>query len=97
LDEPFSALDDLTREKLQDELLELHAASGTAYVLVTHNMEEAVLLAQRIFVFSAHGSILKEIRTSETPQGEKIARGSTAIMSLRQEIRDLWQSAQGGE
>lgn len=95
LDEPFAALDDLTREQLQEELLELHASSGTAFVIVTHNINEALLLAQRIFVFSAQGSILKEIRNDNAWEAGALTRDSAARAHLREEIRQLWLSAQG--
>jgi len=48
LDEPFGALDALTRLKMQDLLLEIHAAEPTTVVLVTHDVEEALYLADRV-------------------------------------------------
>lgn len=52
MDEPLSALDALTREDLQDVLLDLWRRRGHAQVLVTHSIEEAVLLGRRVFVMS---------------------------------------------
>jgi osmoprotectant transport system ATP-binding protein len=57
MDEPFGALDPLTRGELQDELKRLQAALGLTIVLVTHDMTEALLLADRVAVMKA-GEIL---------------------------------------
>ncbi len=68
MDEPFSALDVLTAENLRNDLLNILASSATkikSVLLVTHNIEEAVFLADRIFVFSANpGQIAAEINVA---------------------------------
>ena len=53
LDEPFSALDPLTRSSLQDELSDLHRKMGKTMIFVTHDMDEAIKLADRICVIQA--------------------------------------------
>lgn len=63
LDEPFGALDAFTREELWCVIRDLHAAQGVTIVLVTHDLREAVFLADKIFVMSARpGRILAEER-----------------------------------
>jgi NitT/TauT family transport system ATP-binding protein len=53
LDEPFAALDEITRRTLADDLLTLWAEQRPAIVFVTHNVEEAVYMASRVLVISA--------------------------------------------
>ena len=60
MDEPFSALDALTREELQFELRRIHQRTGKTILFVTHSMSEAVLLADRIVVMAAHPGRLKD-------------------------------------
>jgi sulfonate transport system ATP-binding protein len=62
LDEPFSALDAFTRADLQDHLLDLWADSKPTLVMVTHDVEEAIVLADRILVMRPHpGRVYEEI------------------------------------
>lgn len=63
LDEPFGSLDHITRQRLQDELGQLHQTFGFAAVLVTHAIDEAVFVADRVLVLSgAPGRIVGEFR-----------------------------------
>ena len=62
LDEPFGALDAHTKGLMQDFLLSLWKETGTTILMVTHDVEEALFLAQRIYVFSSHpGTVKREI------------------------------------
>jgi nitrate ABC transporter ATP-binding subunit len=63
MDEPFGALDALTREQLQRELLQIWSRTGVTIIFVTHSVEEAVLLSDRVLVMSAGpGRIANDIK-----------------------------------
>ena len=69
LDEPLAAVDELTRDQLQEEILRLWDAVGFTAILVTHNVHEAVFLSNRVIVMSARpGRILDVI---DTPFGAR--------------------------
>ncbi len=61
MDEPFAALDALTRESMQRELLRIASVAGTTVVFITHQIDEAILLGDRVAVFSPRPGRLKEI------------------------------------
>jgi NitT/TauT family transport system ATP-binding protein len=68
MDEPFSALDALTREELAVELQRIHLDLGTTIVFVTHSIQEAVLLADRVVVLSDRPGRVREIVEIEIPR-----------------------------
>ena len=92
MDEPFGALDAQTREFLQDQLLEINREERKTTVFVTHDVDEAVYLADRIFMFSARpATIIEEIRVGEHITGERTmeTKESEAFFHLRNHVRDL--------
>jgi sulfonate transport system ATP-binding protein len=84
LDEPFSALDAFTRVDLQDHLLDLWADKRPTLILVTHDVDEAVVLADRIMVMQPRpGRIFDEIQ-SDLPRPR--ARQSSAFDRVRRHV-----------
>ncbi len=83
LDEPFAALDDITRQSLNEELQKLWQQRGWTGVFVTHNVSEAVYLSQRILVMSPRpGRIVAELRVPfEFPRHREL-RASGEFASL---------------
>lgn len=67
LDEPFGALDALTRQQMQQELRRIHQAEGTTTLLVTHDVEEAVYLADRVVVLAPRPGRIRQIATISLP------------------------------
>jgi len=89
LDEPFAALDALTRERLQEDLRRVTADTGRTCVFVTHSVDEAVFLGSRVVVLSARpGRIVLDLpidlpRTGVAPDE---LRGLPEYAALRSEI-----------
>ncbi len=84
MDEPFGALDALTREQLQNELLQIWKRTGLTTIFVTHSVEEAVLLADRVLVMSAGpGRIDNDVRI-DLPRPRDVS--SPEFNALRRDI-----------
>jgi NitT/TauT family transport system ATP-binding protein len=87
MDEPYAALDALTRRKMQDELLQLWDDIRFTLVFVTHSIEEAVILGSRILVLSPHpGQVRAELNS---PGFAYDARSSAAFQELVQKISHM--------
>lgn len=91
LDEPFGALDALTRHTLQQQLLHLHKNTGMTTLLVTHDVEEAVMLADRIVVLSPRPGRIREVVTLNSAHPRQ--RDERSFMTVCQQIRDLITSS----
>ena len=61
MDEPFAALDSLTRDKLQEELLAIWSRSRKTFLLITHNVEEAIFLSDRVVVMESRPGRIRSI------------------------------------
>ena len=84
LDEPFGALDALTRARLQDELQRIWAAEGITMLLVTHDVEEAVYLGDRVVVMAPRPGRIAA--TFDVPQPRPRDRSNPALARLRDRV-----------
>lgn len=85
MDEPFSALDVETRENLQDELIRIQAETGKTILFVTHDIDEAVYLADRVIAFGGKPGEVRADRVIDVPRPRR--RGSPTLMDFSAEVR----------
>ncbi len=94
MDEPFAAVDAQTRESLQDELLQIWDKTGKTVVFVTHSIDEAVFLSDRVAVMTANPGSIKEVVNIPLPrprQGQGI-RTSAEFNRIHQQVWELLQN-----
>lgn len=91
MDEPFAALDAQTREQLQDELLRIWRTTGTTAVFITHGIEEAVYLGQRVAILSSRPGRLKQVVDIDLGEreGARDLRSDPDFVGYRHQIWSL--------
>ncbi|MCL2070600.1 MAG: ABC transporter ATP-binding protein [Treponema sp.] len=89
MDEPFAAVDALTRERLQDDLLRLWEESGITIVLVTHDTDEALYLSDEVVVFSPNPGTIRNRFTVDVERPRR--RSDTELLELKQRITSLFK------
>ncbi|HEY7245118.1 MAG TPA: ABC transporter ATP-binding protein [Xanthobacteraceae bacterium] len=88
MDEPFAALDEITREAMQGELLRLWSRIDTTVIFITHSIPEAVLLSERVLVLSARpGRIIETIEVPFPRPRTEAIRGLPRFAELTEQIR----------
>ncbi len=87
MDEPFAALDALTRQVMQEELLQIHESQRKTTVFITHNIDEALILADRIVVMSARPGRVKATVANTLPRPRHVSiQLSPEFATLKAEI-----------
>jgi NitT/TauT family transport system ATP-binding protein len=87
MDEPFGALDAQTRNSLQDELLKIWEQKHVTFIFVTHSVDEAVVLSDRILVMTARPGRIREIVPVDLPRPR--CRTSPEANRLRDRVLKL--------
>ncbi len=98
MDEPFGALDEMTRERLNMELLRIWEASGSTVVFVTHSIAEAVFLSTRVVVMSPRPGRISELVTIDLPQPRTAeTREEPHFFELVTQVRDALHAGHGAK
>jgi NitT/TauT family transport system ATP-binding protein len=89
MDEPFGALDEIVRDRLNQQLLELWAKTGKTVIFVTHSLPEAVFLSTRIVVMSPRPGKVHDIVTSDLPRDRSLdIRETPEFLRIAARVRD---------
>ena len=87
MDEPYSQMDIKMRYYLEDQVIQLWKATGSTVLFITHNLEEAVYLAQRILIMTNKPTTIKKIMDVDLPYPRNIA--DPRFIEIRKEVTDL--------
>ena len=83
MDEPFGALDEITRDRLNEELLRIWRETGTTIVFVTHSIYEAAFLGQQVLILAAHPGRVREIVAIDLPEPRRLSFRETPDFTAR--------------
>ena len=93
MDEPFGALDEITRDALNEELLRIWQDTGTTILFVTHSIPEAVFLSQRVLVLATNPGRVRELVECELPYPRPLAvRETGEFVRIAARLRALLQT-----
>ena len=77
MDEPFGALDEITRDRMNEELLRIWRETGTTILFVTHSIYEAAFLGQKVLVLAARPGRVRELVTVDLAEPRRLAMRET--------------------
>jgi NitT/TauT family transport system ATP-binding protein len=98
MDEPFGALDEMTRERMNSEVLSIWARTGITVIFVTHSIPEAVFLSSRVAVMSARPGRITRVVDVGLPRPRGLeTRESPAYFSFITEVREALRAGEGFE
>ena len=98
MDEPFGALDEITRDHLNEQLLRLWERTGKTVIFVTHSISEAVFLSNRIVVMSPRPGRIIDVITNQQAVGRTLdARETPAFMAVAQRVREALRAGHSYE
>ena len=93
MDEPFGALDEITHDRLNDELLRIWRETGTTILFVTHSIHEAAYLGQEVLVLAANPGRVREIVPINLPEPRQLAiRDTAAFGALAGRLRGVLET-----
>jgi len=88
MDEPFGALDEITRDRLNEELLRIWAETGTTILFVTHSIHEAAFLGQQVLMLAARPGRVRELVPVDLPEPRRLTmRDTPAFTALAAHLR----------
>nr|WP_189426799.1 ABC transporter ATP-binding protein [Devosia pacifica] len=94
MDEPFAALDEITRQKLNDDVLDLWARTGVTVIFVTHSVYESAYLSNRIVVMRARpGQVFSDLEIDQPAERDSAYRTSEAYREICEMVSDSLQTA----
>ena len=96
MDEPFGALDEMTREHMQGELGQIRAKTGSSIIFVTHSIPEAVFLSDRVVVMSPRPGCIAAIIDITLGERDELTRENPAFFTSVIEVRESLRGLPGG-